>query len=58
MASKTCAATAGRTPHVGSIATFTSGMVDAFAHVGVTDMTMPHSAYRVCIQLMACGLNL
>ncbi len=45
-------------PHVGSIPTFTSAVVDAFAHLGVTDMTMPHSAYRVWQQLVAKGVNL
>ena len=27
-------------------------MVDAFAHLGVTDMTMPHTSYRVWQQLV------
>ena len=43
-------------PHVGSIPTFTSDVVDAFAHLGVTDMTMPHSAYRVWQQLKKSGV--
>jgi len=34
-------------PHVGSIPTFTAAVVDAFAHVGVTHLDMPHTAYRV-----------
>ena len=38
-------------PHVGSIPTFTSAVVDAFAHLGVKHMVMPHSAYRVWQQL-------
>jgi carbon-monoxide dehydrogenase large subunit len=45
-------------PHVGSIPTFTSAVVDAFAHLGVTDMTMPHSAYRVWQQLKKSGVAL
>jgi carbon-monoxide dehydrogenase large subunit len=45
-------------PHVGSIPTFTSAVVDAFAHRGVTDMTMPHSAWRVYQQLQKSGLVL
>jgi carbon-monoxide dehydrogenase large subunit len=45
-------------PHVGSIPTFTSAVVDAFAHVGVTQMTMPHSAFNVWKQLKASGLAL
>src|SRR5690606_3547226 len=31
-------------PHVGSIPCFTSAVVDAFAHLGVTHMNMPHNA--------------
>jgi carbon-monoxide dehydrogenase large subunit len=40
-------------PHVGSIPTFTNAIVDAFAHLGVTHMTMPHNAFRVWKQLQA-----
>ncbi len=45
-------------PHVGSIPTFTSAVVDAFAHLGVKHMVMPHSAYRVWQQLKKSGVNL
>lgn len=38
-------------PHVGSIPCFTNAVVDAFAHLGVTHMTMPHNAWRVWQQL-------
>jgi carbon-monoxide dehydrogenase large subunit len=41
---------------VGSIPTFTSAMVDAFAHLGVTHFNMPHTAYRVWQQLKASGI--
>jgi carbon-monoxide dehydrogenase large subunit len=41
---------------VGSIPTFTSAVVDAFAHLGVTHMNMPHSAFRVWKQLQASGI--
>jgi aerobic carbon-monoxide dehydrogenase large subunit len=44
-------------PHVGSIPCFTSAMVDAFAHLGVTHMNMPHNAYRVWQQCRALGLT-
>jgi len=44
-------------PHVGSIPCFTSAMVDAFAHLGVTHMNMPHNAYRVWQQSHALGLT-
>jgi carbon-monoxide dehydrogenase large subunit len=43
-------------PHVGSIPTFTSAMVDAFAHLDVTHMDMPHNAFRVWKQIKALGL--
>jgi len=42
-------------PHVGSIPTFTSAIVDAFAHLGVTHMNMPHTAWRVWKELKRCG---
>jgi carbon-monoxide dehydrogenase large subunit len=38
-------------PHVGSIPCFTSAVSDAFAHLGVTHMDMPHTAYRVWQQI-------
>jgi aerobic carbon-monoxide dehydrogenase large subunit len=44
-------------PHVGSIPCFTSAMVDAFSHLGVTHMNMPHNAYRVWRQSHALGLT-
>ena len=44
-------------PHVGSIPCFTAAVVDALAHLGVTHMDMPHSAYRVWKQLHALGLD-
>lgn len=45
-------------PHVGSIPTFTSAVVDAFSHLGVKHMVMPHSAYRVWKQLKQSGVEL
>lgn len=44
-------------PHVGSIPCFTSAVVDAFAHLDITHMDMPHSAYRVWQQVHALGLD-
>ena len=32
-------------PHVGGIPCFSNAVIDAFAHLGVTHMDMPHSAY-------------
>ncbi|MBU0590255.1 MAG: carbon-monoxide dehydrogenase large subunit [Gammaproteobacteria bacterium] len=43
-------------PHVGSIPTFTSAMVDAFAHLDVTHFNMPHTSYRVWQQLKLAGI--
>jgi aerobic carbon-monoxide dehydrogenase large subunit len=34
-------------PHVGGIPCISNAVIDAFAHLGVTHMDMPHSAYRV-----------
>jgi carbon-monoxide dehydrogenase large subunit len=45
-------------PHVGSIPCFTNAMVDAFSHLGVTHMTMPHTSWRVWQQLKASGAAL
>ncbi|PKO82946.1 MAG: carbon-monoxide dehydrogenase large subunit [Betaproteobacteria bacterium HGW-Betaproteobacteria-11] len=44
-------------PHVGSIPTFTSAVVDAFSHLGVAHMNMPHNAFRVWQQLQASGVK-
>jgi carbon-monoxide dehydrogenase large subunit len=45
-------------PHVGSIPTFTAAIVDAFSHVGVTHIDMPHTAFRVWKELKKHNLNL
>jgi carbon-monoxide dehydrogenase large subunit len=45
-------------PHVGSIPTFTSAVVDAFAHTGVTHIDMPHTSFRIWKELKKHGLNL
>lgn len=44
-------------PHVGSIPCFTNAVVDAFAHLGVTHMNMPHSAYNVWRTIHELGLD-
>lgn len=44
-------------PHVGSIPCFTSAVVDAFAHKGITHMNMPHSAYRVWKTIHELGID-
>ena len=45
-------------PHVGSIPTFTSAVVDAFSFKGVTHIDMPHTSYRIWKELKKHGLNL
>ena len=45
-------------PHVGSIPTFTSAVVDAFAHLGVTHIDMPHTSYRIWKKLKEEGVQL
>ena len=37
----------GESPNVGGVPAFSNAVVDAFAHLGVTHMTMPHTAWRV-----------
>jgi len=44
-------------PHVGGIPCFSNAVVDAFAHLGVSHMDMPHNAYRVWQQCNALGIN-
>lgn len=44
-------------PHVGGIPCFSNAVIDAFAHLGVTHMDMPHSAYRVWQTLNQLGVN-
>jgi len=43
-------------PHVGGIPCFSNAVVDAFAHLGVTHMDMPHTAFRVWQQCKALGI--
>lgn len=44
-------------PHVGSIPTFTSAIVDAFAHLGVTHLDMPHTAPRLWKTMQELGVK-
>ncbi len=44
-------------PHVGGIPCFSNAVVDAFAHLGVTHMDMPHTAFRVWKQCHALGID-
>ncbi len=44
-------------PHVGGIPCFSNAVNDAFAHLGVTHIDMPHTAYRVWKTIHALGLD-
>jgi len=43
-------------PHVGSIPCFTSAVVDAFSHLGVTHMNMPHTAPKLWKKVQELGV--
>ena len=47
----------GESPHVGGIPCISNAVVDAFAHLDVTHMDMPHSAYRVWKKIHELGLD-
>ena len=47
----------GESPNVGGVPAFTNAVVDAFAHLGVTHMPMPHTAWRVWKQAEALGIG-
>ncbi len=44
-------------PHVGGIPCFSNAVNDAFAHLGVTHVDMPHSAYNVWKTVHRLGLD-
>jgi len=44
-------------PHVGGIPCFSNAVMDAFAHLGVTHMDMPHTSFRVWQKCNELGLN-
>ena len=47
----------GESPNVGGVSAFSNAVIDAFAHLGVTHMAMPHSAWRVWQTCHALGLD-
>ncbi len=47
----------GESPNVGGVSCFSNAVVDAFAHLGVVHMPMPHTAWRVWKQCQALGLG-
>jgi carbon-monoxide dehydrogenase large subunit len=44
-------------PHVGGIPCFTNAVNDAFSHLGVTQMEMPHTAFNVWKTIHELGLD-
>lgn len=47
----------GESPNVGGVPAFANAVIDAFAHLGVTHMPMPHTPARVWQQCHALGLD-
>ncbi len=47
----------GESPNVGGVPAFSNAIVDAFAHLDVTHMTMPHTQWRVWQTINTLGLN-
>jgi carbon-monoxide dehydrogenase large subunit len=37
----------GESPNIGGVSAFSNAVVDAFAHLGVTHLPMPHTAARL-----------
>ena len=44
-------------PHVGGIPCFSNAVMDAFAHLGVTHMDMPHTSFNVWKTIHQLGLD-
>ncbi|MFL6650162.1 MAG: aerobic carbon-monoxide dehydrogenase large subunit [Sulfurifustaceae bacterium] len=47
----------GESPNVGGVPAFSNAVIDAFAHLGVTHMPMPHAAWRVWETCHKLGLD-
>ncbi|HSD60129.1 MAG TPA: aerobic carbon-monoxide dehydrogenase large subunit, partial [Burkholderiales bacterium] len=47
----------GESPNVGGVSAFSNAVIDAFAHLGVTHLPMPHTAYRVWQTCHRLGLD-
>ena len=47
----------GESPNVGGVSAFSNAVVDAFAHLGVVHMPMPHTAARIWRQCQELGLT-
>ncbi len=47
----------GESPNVGGVSAISNAVIDAFAHLGVTHMPMPHTPWRVWQQCDALGIG-
>ncbi len=47
----------GESPNVGGVPAFSNAVVDAFAHLGVTHLPMPHTAWRVWQKCHELGID-
>ena len=47
----------GESPNVGGVPAFSNAVIDAFSHLGVKHMPMPHTAWRVWQQCHDLGLT-
>ena len=47
----------GESPNVGGVSAFSNAVVDAFAHLGVRHMPMPHTSWRVWKQCQELGIG-
>ena len=47
----------GESPNVGGVSAFSNAVIDAFAHLGVTHMPMPHTPWRVWRQCDDLGIG-
>jgi len=47
----------GESPNVGGVSAFSNAVIDAFGHLGVTHMPMPHTPWRVWQTIDELGLN-
>ncbi len=44
-------------PHVGGVSAFSNAVIDAFAHLGVTHLSMPHTPWRLWQKIRELGLD-
>ncbi|MGQ0663811.1 MAG: aerobic carbon-monoxide dehydrogenase large subunit [Pseudomonadota bacterium] len=47
----------GESPNVGGVPAFSNAVIDALAHLGVTHLPMPHTAWRVWRKCNALGID-